>query len=476
MKKKHPRLAEININSFSKDGHGIGAWERPDGQIVQVKVPFSIPGDRLVADVIKRQRIFQGYPIEWLEQSPLRISPKCIHFNSCGGCQWQQIPYEEQLKQKEEWVRNCLASTLTENTVRHPIITCEPSWNYRNKMEFSFSSDKEGNRYLGLFLFSSRGRVFNLEECHLCNPWMSQAVKITADWWSQSGLEAYHPRKDTGSLRTLILREGMRTGDRLVMLTVSGNPLYSLKKGQIDLLVAALKEGIQPLHIDQKLSIFLRIQQTAKGKQTQFYEILLDGPDHLREILHLSPQDAQKYSLEFGISPSAFFQPNTRQSEQLYSAAIRLMQIPQDAIIYDLYCGTGTLGICIARFAKKVIGIELSPESVCDARENIKRNALSNITIHQGDVGVILQTLLEEKKELPDIVIVDPPRAGLEAKALTQILALKTPILIYISCNPATQGVNLESLIKEGYSLKAIQPVDQFPQTVHVENIALLTR
>ncbi len=287
-------------------------------------------------------------------------------------------------------------------------------------------------------------------------------------------MEAYHLGRNTGALRTLTLREGQRTGDRMVMLTVSGNPQYSIQRKHLESFVSILREAIEPVGPDQQLSIFLRIQQIAKGSPTQFYEMVLYGPDHIREMLHLERLDGKLQTLKFRISPTAFFQPNTLQAERLYSRAIQLTQAQKNARVYDLYCGTGTLGLCMASQVKEVIGIELSPESVIDARENIKLNHLSNVSIRQGDVGRMLSLLLEDK-QIPDVVMVDPPRAGLDARAIEHLLALKAPTLTYISCNPATQTSNLESLIKGGYQLKAVQPVDQFPQTIHVENILVLT-
>jgi 23S rRNA (uracil1939-C5)-methyltransferase len=259
------------------------------------------------------------------------------------------------------------------------------------------------------------------------------------------------------------------------MITVSGNPAYALQQRHIQSFVETLRQAIEPSSPDQKLSIFLRIQQIAKGHPTQFYEMLLYGPDHIREILHIETAQNESHTLHFRISPTAFFQPNTRQAEKLYSRAIQLTQAPIGGVVYDLYCGTGTLGICMAKQAKKVIGIELSPESALDARENVKHNQLSHVSIHTGDVGHVLPTLLEKEDLQPDIVMVDPPRAGLDSRALQHLLAIKAPFITYISCNPATQAANLEVLVKGGYRLRAVQPVDQFPQTVHVENIAVLT-
>jgi 23S rRNA (uracil1939-C5)-methyltransferase len=475
-KRTHPRLAQLKITAFSKEGLGNGVWQPENGQPQQVLVPFSMPEDEVQVRLLKKRGgVYQSQPLEWLQLSEKRVAPRCRHFGHCGGCRWQHVAYEDQLKIKESWIHRYLDPFIHSDTISHSILPCLPPWQYRNKMELTFSNDKAGQRYLGLILYGTRGHVFQMEECHLMNPWIIDAVKATSQWWIQSGLDAYYSGGDKGSLRTLTLREGYHTGDRMVMLTVSGNPEYALNQKQIHSFVAALRQAIEPSLPDQKLSIFLRIQQIAKGQKTQFYEMLLHGPDHIRETLHIETAQNERHSLHFRISPSAFFQPNTRQAEQLYSRALQLTQAPTGGIIYDLYCGTGTLGICMAKQAKEVIGIEISPESALDARENVKANHLSNVSIRTGDVGHILPLLLQENQSHLDLVMVDPPRSGLDSRALNHLLALKAPRVTYISCNPATQAANLEVLVKGGYRLRAVQPIDQFPQTVHVENIAVLT-
>lgn len=473
---KQPRIAQLKITEFSKEGQGKGIWHPQEGQPQPVEVPFSMPGDEVSVRLLKKKGgIYHSQPVEWLHLSEDRVTPRCRHFGHCGGCRWQHIAYEDQLKQKEAFIHRYLDPFLHADTAWHSIVPCHPPWQYRNKMELTFSSDKAGHRYLGLILYGTRGHVFQMQECHLTREWAIDAVEVVSQWWADSALDAYHAGGDKGSLRTLTLREGERTGDRLVMLTVSGNPAYALNQKQIDHFVAVLRQAIEPVLPEQKLSIFLRIQQIAKGQRTQFYEMLLYGSDHIREILHIETAHNERHSLHFRISPSAFFQPNTRQAEQLYSRAIQLMQAPAGGVVYDLYCGTGTLGICMAKQAKEVIGIELSPESALDARENVKHNHLSNISIRTGDVGHLLAFLLQDKQLRPDIVMIDPPRVGLDSRALEHLLAMKAPLLTYISCNPATQAANLEILVKGGYRMRSVQPVDQFPQTIHVENIVVLT-
>lgn len=473
---KQPRIARLKITEFSKEGLGRGTWSPQEGQSQCVEVPFSMPGDEVEVRLFKKQRgTYQSQPLEWLYLSEQRVTPRCRHFGHCGGCRWQHVDYQDQLKQKEAWIHRYLSPFLQNETVWHPILPCHPPWYYRNKMELTFSRDRAGQSYLGLILYGTRGHVFQMQECHLIHGWAIDAVNAVSQWWEESGLDAYHSGKDQGSLRTLTLREGQRTGDRMVMLTVSGNPAYALNQKQIHQFVAALRQAIEPSLPEQKLSIFLRIQQIAKGQRTQFYEMLLYGPDHIREILHIEKAPNERHDLNFRISPSAFFQPNTRQAEQLYSRAIQLTQAPAGGVVYDLYCGTGTLGICMAKQAKQVIGIELSPESALDARENAKYNHLSNVSIHTGDVGHVLPTLLQDSALRPDVVMVDPPRAGLDTRALQHLVALRAPLITYVSCNPATQAANLEYLVQQGYRLREVQPIDQFPHTVHVENIAVLS-
>lgn len=471
MKNKPLRLATVSISHYSPRGCGIGSGQRITGEPVQVEVPFTAVGDELEVAVFKnRKRLSQGVIQNTIRSSPQRITPKCHHFGACGGCCWQHLSYEDQLRLKEEKIHALFSPYTTQKTEIFPIIPCTSPWNYRNKMELSFSNDKKGNYYLGLILQGSRGHVFQMEECHLMQPWMMEAVKVVTDWWKSHAIPAYYCAKDEGSLRTLTLREGVRTGDKMIILTVSGNPLYALKEKEVHSFVENLKETFALEASKGQLSIFLRIHQIAKGRPTQFYEILLQGADHLREVLYFSDDQ----SLLFQVSPSAFFQPNTLQAEKLYKRAIELTHLSKEDTVYDLYCGAATLGIFMSSFVKKVVGIELVPEAVLDARENVKKNALSNIEIFQGDVGMLLPEVLSLYP--PQAIMVDPPRSGLDQKAIQHLLEVKAPKLTYISCNPLTQAANLEVLIKEGYCLTSIQPVDQFPQTIHVENIVTLTR
>lgn len=475
MRGKKIRLAEITIDSLSTSANGIGTVYFDQGTQCQAEVGFTIPGDRVQVQLLRKKKgRYETYLKEVLTPSEKREPARCVHFGHCGGCRMQFLSYQDQLAFKENYVHKLLTPHLTSNTKFHPIAPCDPPWEYRNKMEFSFHANRAGDKFLGLMISGARGKVLNLQECHLVDTWFIQGLKAVRAWWESSVLEAFHPPSEKGTLRTLIMREGKRSGDRLVMLTVSGNPDYAMTKPLIDQFVQVVREAVEPQE-GSRLSVFLRIQQAIKGRATQFYEMQLYGPDHIRESLHIDIGESKPITLDFNISPQAFFQPNTRQAEKLYSLALQMAQLPENGVVYDLYCGTGTLGICSAKRASQVLGIELSPESSLDARTNAKANGLTNFTVLTGDVGATLTKICAEKSfPTPDLVLVDPPRVGLDDQAIHNLLKLNPPKIIYISCNPVTQAANIEKL--EGYQVAEIQPVDQFAQTPHIENIVLLKR
>lgn len=454
---------EIRIVDYGKKGNGIGYFQLADGIQREASVPFTMPGDRVQALLLrKRSGKYEAKMEHIIEPSKDRIVPKCIHFGICGGCKWQHVPYEQQLQVKEKWIRNYLASFGTHETTWHPIIPCDPPWQYRNKMEFTFSSNKMGEKYLGLIISGSKGRVLNLTECHLVNEWCIQTLRRIWQWWEERGLSAYFPPANRGSLQSVTMREGMATGDRMVVLTVSGNPEDTIKKQDLNAFVSAVCE------VAGSCTIFLRIRQTIRGKPVQFYEMHLHGPESIQERMIIDNQP-----IVFQIGPQSFFQPSTRQGQKLYQRAIDLVGVSPGVMVLDLFCGIGAIGICAAQRAGKVIGIEISPESVVDARENIKLNGIKNMEVLQGDVAQVLQNHLGVS---PDLIFVDPPRVGLGVKTLEQLLALHVPTIVYISCNPATQAKDIEQLTAQKYVLTDVQPVDQFPQTYHVEIIAILRR
>lgn len=479
---KQSQHVELDIVEFSKKGNGIGFIKQKTKERFPVEVSFAIPGDSVKASIHTKRRKAFGKLDEVVIPSPNRITARCVHFGVCGGCRWQQLDYQKQVKLKEHSVNTLFSPFLTERGQSFPVAACKEPWQFRNKMEFTFSTDLSQNKYLGLIIDSSRGKVLNLEECHLTHGWFIEALKVCKSWWESSELDAYHHYRNTGSLRTLTLREGQRTGDRMVILTVSGNPDYALHKDELDRFVALMRASIEPKVEGSRLSVFLRIQQLSKGFATQFYEMLLYGPDYIRERLFIqNSKETPPYPLEFKISPAAFFQPNTQQAEHLYSLALQLISpLYRDrgiTVAYDLYCGTGTFSICLAKIAKTVIGIEISPEAVLDAKANAEQNGCSNVHFICGSVHEQLTSIIENNAfPFPDLVAVDPPRSGLDPHTILQILKLKPKKILYVSCNPVTQAEDMKELVAGGYHLEVLQPVDQFPHTIHIENIAIITK
>lgn len=459
MQEAHQSL-KILIQKLTPKGYGVGVL--PSKQ--EVEIPHAVPGDSLLIEWKKKRHLPQkGRILSILEPSPDRVATPCSHAQICGGCCWQQIKYASQLKIKEDRVREAFGGKYFVS----PILPADERFAYRNKMEFTFSENRAGTKFLGLMIAAAEPYVFNVDMCHLCPSWFSQVLGAVRTWWEDSGLKAYYPPLDAGSLRYLTLRHAVRTGQKMAILNVSGNPEFALSRGQLDGFVKAVREAVG---MSEQISIFLRIHQTKKGKPTQFYEMLLFGPDHIVEML-----DVMRKKLSFKISPSSFFQPNTVQAEKLYNTALSF--IDKADTVFDLYCGTGTLGMACASHARRVIGIDLSPESILDAEENCKRNKIENAAFLHGDVGKVVAEIIDKGDFVrPDVVIVDPPRAGLDALALRQIKTLLPRSIIYISCNPLTQAENIEELMEAGYRIQTLQPVDQFPQTYHIENIAFLVR
>lgn len=468
------RTADLKVTEFSNNGNGLAWLDRANAEPIQVEIPFTVPGDFVRAELFgKRKGIVRSKIIEILEPSPSRRKPRCAHFGECGGCRFQHISYSDQLKHKEQFVKKCFENITSSGTEFRSIMPCDEPWNYRNKMEFTFSIDDAEKKCIGLIKEGCIGKVFDINECHLVNAWVIDVVKGVKKWWEGIGKTAH--RYGKGSLYSLTLREGQRTGDRIAILTVSGHAEDALSAREIENFVSAVKSCAEPQNPHAKLSIFLRIKHADVGMTTSTYDMLLYGPGYIREVLNIQvyPEEPPK-ALQFRIGPADFFQPNPKQTEKFFSMALRLAKIPRDAIVYDLYCGTGTLGLCISPYVKQVIGIEVSPESALNARNNAKANSCTNTTFISGAIRHILSQISENNLPRPDVIIVNPPRSGLDPEAMRHLLAWKPSKILYISCNALSQAVNVEHLQQNGYHPTFIQPVDQFSQTNQVENIVLL--
>lgn len=382
------------------------------------------------------------------------VVPRCFHFGSCGGCKSQDLNYDSQLKEKALAVQDLFAEYFVQN---QPIVGPENPWHYRNKMEYTFSQDKKGERFLGLIMAKSRGRVATLQECHLTPSWYIEVLQKVHAWWSQSSLHAFHARLDKGSLRNLIVRGSQ---NKLVMLVVSGNEQYALSKED----VTGFKQAAM---LDKQTSVYLCVQKAVKGQVTTFSDEHIAGPQYLLEDMHI-----HGHAYTFAISPRAFFQPNTRMAERMYADIVSLLDLRGDEQLLDLYCGIGTIGSVLAAHVKEVIGVEINESAVEDAQRNIALNKINNMQVFAADVGKFLQGYSLGFR--PDVIVVDPPRVGLDDKSIAYINETKPEKLIYVSCNPTSQKENIAAL--SGYQIEKIIPYDQFPHTRHVENIVLLKR
>ncbi|MBS0634490.1 MAG: 23S rRNA (uracil(1939)-C(5))-methyltransferase RlmD [Verrucomicrobia bacterium] len=456
-------MTTLTITELTPEGWGKASWERPDGVIRPVTVPGSLPGETVVCDLFhtrsKKAKGLLGKIVEVVTPSPFRIVPRCKHFSVCGGCTWQQMPYENQLEEKYSTLKQLF--DYIDDSLIHPIIPAPEAWAYRNKMEFTFSEDSKGQKFLGLIMRASRGRVFTLEECHLVQPWISETLQAIYKWWQEGHLQAFYAPKNSGQLRYLTMRESQTTHDRVIILTVSGNPDYPMKQADLNSFVEVCKAHAGDV------TVILRIQQTHRGSQTQFFEMRLLGPDMFRERVKVGSKE-----LEFHLSPSSFFQPNSKQASTIYERALALANLQPDMVLYDLYAGIGIFGMCAAQFVKEVIAIELSADSAYDAKVNSDMLKLTNFRMIKGDVATVL-----DDPSLPkaDVAIVDPPRNGLGDQAIKNILKLQPHTIVYVSCNPKTQREDVLKLIAAGYKVTAMQPIDQFAQTIHVENIIALS-
>ena len=301
------REEKVVIERLSRKGCGVGSADFPEGRTVTVEVPFTISGETVLAKLYsKRKGLYRSLLEKFVEASSDRVESRCSHFGLCGGCRWQHLRYERQLELKRDFIQQHF-STVCESTCQElSVIPCELPWNYRNKMEFTFSMNGAGTRFLGLVIDSSRGCVFDVEECHLAHRWFSEVVCEVKRWWETSGVEAYHLSRDRGSLRTLTLREGMRTGDRMVVLTVSGNSMFALSEEHLKSFVEEVRVIAEDA--DVALSIVLRIQHVAKGVPTRFEERVLYGRGMIYERLHLR-HGKNESVLTFLIGPSVFSSP-----------------------------------------------------------------------------------------------------------------------------------------------------------------------
>lgn len=450
MQLKKGESISLDITKLAFGGAGIGEHE---GKVVFVEC--TVPGDKVTAKITRiKPNFLEAKLEEIISPSAKRITPKCAHFNECGGCALQYLSYEDQLSFKENHVKESLEHIGGfKNPPMQKIIGCQNPWHYRNKMEFSFSMNQTDKVFLGLHPKGYRYDVFELKECHLESEDIGALVMLVQKFAREKNLKAYDYKKNTGLLRTLTVREGKKTGERLVNLVTSHED-FPYEKEFIDLLTGSEE-------IKKPTSIYITKHVIQKGSRTVFEAKNVYGKPHLTEELN---------TLNFNILPDAFFQPNTLQAEILYTCVLELGEVTKEDIVYDLFCGTGTIGLFCAKSAKRVFGVDINKSAIENAIQNAKLNGITNAEYKAGDAFEIIKNM-EEK---PDIVIVDPPRNGLGEALCDHLLEIGARKIVYVSCNPATLSRDLKILCKDKYRLITGQPVDMFPHTHHVETVCKL--
>jgi 23S rRNA (uracil1939-C5)-methyltransferase len=442
---------ELHVDSLAYGGNGVA---RLNGFVVFVR--RGLPGDTVRAEVTKVKRGFaEAVATEVIEAGAPRQEAPCRHYPECGGCRFQDLAYEAQTAAKHDQVRDALVRLgRVADPPLEDILPAVEQFHYRNKLEYSFTDTPRGAA-LGFHRAGRWDEVLEVEKCWLTTD-VGNAIRDTVREWAQEeGLPAYDQEKQEGYLRHLVVREGRNTGQALVQLVTAPGDLQGA-----DRLVDALREHPQVRSI-------LWAVNDSPAEVTNLPTNLLWGEEAIEEEL---------LGLRYRIRPNAFLQTNTAMAERLYEHAIEYAGLTGSETVYDLYCGTGTIGLSMASRALTVWGVEANEESVACAIENSGLNGITNAAFFAGEVGRSLAELAERAGP-PDVAVVDPPRAGLSGKALRALARLEAPKIVYVSCNPTTLAGNVKELAAEwGYTLVRCRPVDMFPHTPHVESVSLLTR
>ncbi len=457
-KLKRRQEIKLKISDLAFGGKGISKY---NDMVFFVK--DAIPGQTVNAKISKIKKNYaEAYSIETIEKSIDEIDPKCEHFDWCGGCTNQQLYYQKQLEYKHKQISEIMVRIGKAKGLKiNQIIGCEKTFNYRNKMEYTFSDnpwfigdESYDNVIIGLHVPKRFDKILNINECHINHEVFNKIINISKNISNQYNLIPYDVKKHTGFLRFLVIRIGIHTNEVMVNIVTAG-----FKPKIIKPLVDALS-----LKVDSIKSIVNTINN-EKSNIASGTTKLLYGQEFINEKIG---------DCEFKISANSFFQTNSYQVKTLYDYIVKTANFKNSDIVYDLYCGAGTIGIYISKFVKKVYGIEIVEDAVKDAKINAKKNNIKNISFYCGDLKDILNTDVMNNILLPSIIIVDPPRPGLHPNTVKNLLALRPNKIIYVSCNPATMARDIEILINEKYSIKDLQPIDMFPHTPHVECVTTL--
>jgi 23S rRNA (uracil1939-C5)-methyltransferase len=463
-KRNNPLLLErVTITDIGAEGNAVA---RVDNLVVFV--PMLIPGD--VADIRiirKRKKYLEGIPVRFHEYSKDRIEPVCAHFGICGGCKWQHLPYNLQLKYKEKQVKDNLTRIgKTELPEINPILRSTDQYLYRNKLEYTFSDRRwllheevhsgveiKNENALGFHIPGVFDKVLNISQCHL-QPEPTNHIRNSVHEYARNNrLSYFNIKEQKGYLRNLIIRNSL--DGEVMVIVVFYYEDATLRVGLLDFLHEKFPQ------IRSLMYIINSKRNDSLGDQEA---ILYIGEDHLVETMH---------GLRFRISPKSFYQTNTKQASVLYGVVRDFAGLTGKELVYDLYTGTGTIANWLAGSALRVIGMEYVKEAVADAEANSLINSIANTKFFAGDIKDLLSPEFIAENGNPDLIITDPPRAGMHEDVVKAIISASPARIVYVSCNPATQARDIQ-MLSEKYSVEAVQPVDMFPQTHHVENVVLL--
>ena len=453
----------LNIKSLSYGGLGIAHYDN-----IVIFVKGGLPGQSVKARIYKKKKKYlEAYVLEVLKKSKDQITPNCEHFGLCGGCSFQNYNYNKQLNEKENQVNDLFIRIAKIDSPNiNPIIACKEKYNYRNKMEFSYSPNKwivdlesknesMDDDAFGLHVKGRFDKIIDINNCHLHGENANQIFKSIKEYLIENKISSFNIKERKGYLRNVIIRQGHETNEILINFVTTNQ-----KNKAITELVKILTKKFPFIK-----SVINTIVENNSGSSIG-KENLLFGRDYINEKI-----GENKYK----ISSNSFFQTNTNQAKVLYDTILRIGNFKGDEIVYDLYCGTGSIGIHISKHVKKVYGVEIVMSAVIDAIENAKNNNITNVQFFHGDLIDFFKNNQEIKLiETPDFIILDPPRAGIHNNTLMDVIKFSPKKIIYISCNPSTQARDIKILQDNNFMVKEIQPIDMFPHTPHIENITLL--
>lgn len=462
-KKELPLLEGIEITDVAAEGNAIA---RVDNMVVFI--PYGAPGD--VADIKidrKKHSYAEGHIERIITPSPMRVEPRCEHFGTCGGCRWQHLPYQYQLQAKQEQVKAALDRIAkVEYPGIMPILGSKEIYGYRNKMEYTFSNRcwltfeqmRSGEEFpdrdaAGFHIPGAFDKVLDIKCCHLQDDLGNRIRLFVKAYCKEHGLPFYDLRAQHGFIRTLMIRIAS-TGEVMVVVVVGEDNM-----AQITPMLDALKNEfpeITSLHY----VINLKVNDSIADQEVVHYH----GKPYIEEEME---------GLKFRVGPKSFYQTNSRQAYELYKVVRDFAELTGDELVYDLYTGTGTIANFVSGQARHVIGIEYVKEAIDDAIINSEANGITNTEFYAGDMKDVLTDDFIAQHGRPKVMIVDPPRAGMHQDVVDVILRARPERIVYVSCNPATQARDLQ-LLNEAYAVKAVQPVDMFPHTHHVENVVKL--